>query len=149
MRQAFAARACDGGRGVGWKGEVGNSAEANAGLAKTMRLSFGTMFLVALILFSAWRQMIIVRCVVPLRVIEVIDGLAGTQTAMEFMAILRVVPLLLEPFFKSLAGVIICGLTFATVLTLIMGPAVYTILFRVAAEEMDYVGVTRQGGPPA
>ena len=49
--------------------------------------------------------------------------------------VLGVVPLLWDPFFQSLAVVIICGLSFATVLTLIVVPALYAIFFRVQAEE--------------
>lgn len=47
------------------------------------------------------------------------------------------VPLLWDPFFKSLAVVIICGLSFATILTLIVVPTLYTIFFRVRAEEVE------------
>lgn len=49
--------------------------------------------------------------------------------------VLGVVPLLWDPFFKSLAVVIICGLSFATILTLIVVPTLYAIFFRVAADE--------------
>ncbi|MGX9355655.1 efflux RND transporter permease subunit [Roseobacteraceae bacterium S113] len=172
-----------------WRGEFGSSAEANAGLASTMPLGFGAMFLVVLFLFNAWRQTIIIWLVVPLALIGVIYGLAGSQTPLEFMAILGilsltgmliknaivlidetdtqiadgkarmaavvdaavsrvrpvslgvlttvlgVVPLLWDPFFKSLAVVIICGLSFATILTLIVVPALYTIFFSVKEDE--------------
>ncbi|KCV80955.1 acriflavin resistance protein [Actibacterium atlanticum] len=172
-----------------WKGEYGNSQEANAGLASIMPLGFGAMFLVVLFLFNAWRQTIIIWLTVPLALIGVIYGLAGSQTPLEFMAILGilsltgmliknaivlidetdtqiadgkarmaavvdaavsrvrpvslgvlttvlgVVPLLWDPFFKSLAVVIICGLSFATILTLIIVPALYTIFFRVTQDE--------------
>ena len=174
-----------------WKGEFGNSAEANAGLAATMPIGFGAMFLVVLFLFNAWRQTIIIWLVVPLALIGVIYGLAGTQTPLEFMAILGilsltgmliknaivlidetdsqieagkarmaavvdaavsrvrpvslgvlttvlgVVPLLWDPFFKSLAVVIICGLSFATILTLIIVPTLYAIFFRVSQSETE------------
>ncbi|MFK7752421.1 MAG: efflux RND transporter permease subunit [Sedimentitalea sp.] len=172
-----------------WAGEFGNSQEANAGLASTMPLGFGAMFIVVLFLFNAWRQTIIIWLVVPLALVGVIYGLAGTQTPLEFMAILGilsltgmliknaivlidetdtqigdgkarmsavvdaavsrvrpvslgvlttvlgVVPLLWDPFFKSLAVVIICGLSFATILTLIVVPALYAIFFRVGQGE--------------
>jgi len=49
--------------------------------------------------------------------------------------VLGVVPLLWDPFFKSLAVVIICGLSFATVLTLIVVPTLYTIFFKVREDE--------------
>ena len=172
-----------------WKGEFGSSQEANAGLASTMPLGIGAMFIVVLFLFNAWRQTIIIWLAVPLALIGVVYGLAGTQTPLEFMAILGilsltgmliknaivlidetdtqiaegkarmsavvdaavsrvrpvslgvlttvlgVVPLLWDPFFKSLAVVIICGLSFATILTLIVVPALYTIFFGVKQGE--------------
>ena len=174
-----------------WGGEYGDSAEANAGLAATMPLGFGAMILVVLFLFNAVRQPLIIWLTVPLALIGVVWGLAGTGTPMEFMAILGVlsltgmliknaivlldetdsqigsgkarmsavidsavsrvrrvalgvlttvlgvVPLLWDPFFKSLAVVIICGLSFATILTLIVVPTLYTIFFRVRAEEVE------------
>lgn len=173
-----------------WKGEYGNSQEANAGLASTMPIGFGAMFIVTLFLFNAWRQTIIIWLVVPLALIGVIYGLAGTQTPQEFMAILGilsltgmliknaivlidetdtqiadgkarmaavvdaavsrvrpvslgvlttvlgVVPLLWDPFFQSLAVVIICGLSFATILTLVIVPTLYAIFFRVTGNEV-------------
>lgn len=173
-----------------WKGEFGSSQEANAGLASTMPIGFGAMFIVVLFLFNAWRQTIIIWLAVPLALIGVIYGLASTQTPLEFMAILGilsltgmliknaivlidetdtqieegkarmsavvdaavsrarpvslgvlttvlgVVPLLWDPFFKSLAVVIICGLSFATVLTLIIVPTLYAIFFQVKQDEI-------------
>ncbi|MEM1236395.1 MAG: efflux RND transporter permease subunit [Pseudomonadota bacterium] len=49
--------------------------------------------------------------------------------------VLGVIPLLWDPFFKSLAVVIICGLSFATILTLIIVPTLYTIFFKVKGDE--------------
>ncbi len=46
--------------------------------------------------------------------------------------VLGVIPLLWDPFFKSLAVVIICGLSFATLLTLIVVPVLYTVFFRIS-----------------
>ncbi|MFK7868061.1 MAG: efflux RND transporter permease subunit [Roseobacter sp.] len=51
--------------------------------------------------------------------------------------VLGVLPLLADPFFKSLAVVIVCGLSFATVLTLIVVPTLYTVFFRVKATEVQ------------
>ena len=51
--------------------------------------------------------------------------------------VLGVVPLVWDPFFKSLAVVIIFGLGFATVLTLIVVPALYAIAFGVRMEERE------------
>lgn len=174
-----------------WKGEYGNSQDANAGLVSTMPLGFGAMFLVVLFLFNAWRQTIVIWLAVPLALIGVIYGLAVTGTPLEFMAILGilsltgmliknaivlidetdaqigggkprmsavidaavsrvrpvslgalttvlgVIPLVWDPFFKSLAVTIICGLGFATVLTLIVVPALYAIFFRVKQDEVE------------
>ena len=173
-----------------WKGEFGNSAEANAGLAATMPLGFGAMILVVIFLFNAVRQPLIIFLTVPLALIGVIWGLAGTGTPLEFMAILGVlsltgmliknaivlidetdsqisdgkarmaavidaavsrvrpvtlgvlttvlgvVPLLWDPFFRSLSIVIIGGLSFATILTLVVVPTLYAVFFRVANEEL-------------
>ncbi|MCV6576305.1 MAG: efflux RND transporter permease subunit [Cohaesibacter sp.] len=49
--------------------------------------------------------------------------------------VLGVVPLLWDPFFKSLAVVIIFGLTFATLLTLIVVPTLYALFFKVKNTE--------------
>jgi multidrug efflux pump subunit AcrB len=51
--------------------------------------------------------------------------------------VLGVIPLLWDPFFQSLAVVIICGLSFATVLTLIIVPTLYAIFFRVKMTEIS------------
>ncbi|WP_298296605.1 efflux RND transporter permease subunit [uncultured Litoreibacter sp.] len=172
-----------------WKGEYGNSAEANAGLAATMPLGFGAMIIVVILLFNAVRQPLIIWLTVPLALIGVVWGLVISQTALEFMAILGilsltgmliknaivlidetdtqitdgkarmqavvdaavsrvrpvslgvlttvlgVIPLLWDPFFKSLAVVIICGLSFATILTLIIVPTLYVLFFKVKASE--------------
>ena len=49
--------------------------------------------------------------------------------------VLGVTPLIWDPFFKSLAVVIIFGLSFATVLTLIVVPVLYAIFFRIRQDE--------------
>ncbi len=172
-----------------WRGEYGDSQEANNGLAATMPLGFGAMILVVIFLFNAVRQPLIIWLTVPLALIGVVWGLALSATPLEFMAILGVLsltgmliknaivlidetdtqisegrprlqavidsavsrvrpvslgvlttvlgvmPLLWDPFFKSLAVVIICGLSFATILTLIVVPTLYTIFFRVRSDE--------------
>ena len=48
--------------------------------------------------------------------------------------ILGVAPLLFDPFFKSMAVVIMFGLTFATVLTLVVVPLLYVVIFRIPAD---------------
>lgn len=49
--------------------------------------------------------------------------------------VLGVIPLFSDAFFKSMAVVLVFGLTFATVLTLIVLPALYAIFFRVRGSE--------------
>ncbi|PCH98559.1 MAG: multidrug transporter AcrB [Rhodobacteraceae bacterium] len=51
--------------------------------------------------------------------------------------ILGVTPLLSDAFFRSLAVVLIYGLSFATVLTLVVIPALYAIFFRVKTSERE------------
>ena len=48
--------------------------------------------------------------------------------------ILGVAPLLIDPFFKSMAVTIMFGLLFATVLTLVIIPLFYALLFKVKVE---------------
>ncbi|ENM5763088.1 efflux RND transporter permease subunit VexD [Vibrio mimicus] len=48
-----------------------------------------------------------------------------------FTTILGVAPLLVDPFFKSMAVTIMFGLLFATILTLVVIPLFYAVLFRV------------------
>lgn len=57
-----------------------------------MQSPFDAMFLVMLFLFNAWRQMIIIRLVVPLTFVGVIYCLAGAQTPLRFMAFLEGFP---------------------------------------------------------
>ncbi len=49
--------------------------------------------------------------------------------------VLGVIPLFFDAFFQSMAVVLVFGLTFATILTLIIVPVVYATLFKVSAEE--------------
>ncbi|PWQ99586.1 efflux RND transporter permease subunit [Leucothrix arctica] len=51
--------------------------------------------------------------------------------------VLGVAPLLPDPFFRSLSIVIMCGLSFATVLTLVIVPVLYTIFFGVKSSECE------------
>ena len=52
--------------------------------------------------------------------------------------VLGVLPLFGDAFFKSMAVVIVFGLTFATLLTLVIIPVLYAIFFRVRAEEVAH-----------
>ena len=49
--------------------------------------------------------------------------------------VLGVIPLFLDAFFKSMAVVLVFGLTFATLLTLIILPVVYVKIFGITADE--------------
>jgi multidrug efflux pump subunit AcrB len=172
-----------------WRGEFGDSAEANSSLASTIPLGILAMVLVVVLLFNAIRQPTLIWLVVPLSLIGVVVGLVTTGTALEFMAILGllslsglliknaivlvdqmdleikegkprfdavvdsatsrvrpvtmgslttvlgVIPLFGDAFFKSMAVVLVFGLSFATVLTLVVVPVLYTIFFRIRLDE--------------
>ncbi|MCG8527954.1 MAG: efflux RND transporter permease subunit [Opitutales bacterium] len=49
--------------------------------------------------------------------------------------VLGVIPLFFDAFFKSMSVVMVFGLTFATILTLIIVPVLYSILFNISAKE--------------
>ena len=172
-----------------WRGEFGDSAEANEKLATTIPIGLAAMVLTVVILFNAIRQPLIIWLVVPLAIIGVVVGLLVTNSAMEFMAILGllslsglliknaivlvdqmdleiregkprydavidsatsrvrpvmmgslttilgVLPLFLDAFFAAMAVVLVFGLAFATVLTLIIIPALYAIFFGIKETE--------------
>ena len=52
--------------------------------------------------------------------------------------VLGVVLLLFDAFFQSMAVVLIFGLSFATILTLIIVPVLYAMFFRISAEEVRH-----------
>jgi multidrug efflux pump subunit AcrB len=49
--------------------------------------------------------------------------------------VLGMIPLLWDVMFNSMAVTIMCGLTFATALTLIFVPVLYCILFKIRTPE--------------
>ena len=51
--------------------------------------------------------------------------------------VLGVIPLFGDAFFKSMAVVLVFGLTFATVLTLIVVPALYAVVFKIKNSETE------------
>ncbi|WP_289029569.1 efflux RND transporter permease subunit [uncultured Paraglaciecola sp.] len=53
--------------------------------------------------------------------------------------VLGVIPLFGDAFFKSMAVVLVFGLTFATVLTLIVVPALYAVIFKIKNSESEVV----------
>jgi len=50
--------------------------------------------------------------------------------------VLGMTPLLFDAFFISMAVVIMFGLSFATVLTLVIVPVLYAVFFRVSADSL-------------
>lgn len=52
--------------------------------------------------------------------------------------ILGVIPLFFDAFFQSMAVVLVAGLSFATLLTLIIVPVLYAIFFRIKSEESHH-----------
>ncbi len=63
-------------------------------------------------------------------------GMAAATT------VLGMLPLLLDPFFVSLAATFIFGLSFATILTLVFLPVLYLIVFRVSPPGQSTAGGT-------
>lgn len=172
-----------------WKGEHGDSTEANADVFSTVPMGFAAMVLTVVLLFNAIRQPLIIFLTVPLAMIGVTFGLVTTGLPMEFMAILGVlslsglliknaivlvdqmdleiaegmprfdavvdsaasrvrpvmmgslttvlgvIPLFADAFFRSMAVVLVFGLTFATILTLLVVPALYMVFFRIKTSE--------------
>jgi multidrug efflux pump subunit AcrB len=53
--------------------------------------------------------------------------------------VLGVIPLFGDAFFKSMAVVLVFGLTFATVLTLIVVPALYVVIFKIKNSETEMI----------
>ncbi|GAB5503094.1 efflux RND transporter permease subunit [Pyruvatibacter sp.] len=175
-----------------WRGEYGDSTEANGNLASTLPIGLAAMVLTVIILFNAIRQPLLIWLVVPLSIIGVVIGLLVTNSAMEFMAILGVLslsglliknaivlvdqmdleiregkprhdavidsaasrvrpvmmgslttvlgvlPLFMDPFFAAMAVVLVFGLSFATLLTLIIVPALYAIFFGITDDERSH-----------
>lgn len=53
-----------------------------------------------------------------------------------FTTVLGVLPLYFDAFFRSMTVVIAAGLTFATLITLLVTPVLYALLFRISADEV-------------
>lgn len=172
-----------------WKGEFGDSSEAQSNLASTIPLGLLAMVLVVMVLFNAIRQPIVIWAIVPLAIVGVVFGLVVTQTPLEFMGILGllslsglliqnslvlvdctddliasgmprfdalvesaasrlrpvtmgafttvlgVMPLYFDAFFRSMTVVLVFGLSFATLITLLVTPVLYALLFGIKKEE--------------
>ncbi|MHC5010207.1 MAG: efflux RND transporter permease subunit [Planctomycetota bacterium] len=167
-----------------WGGEYENSANAQAGLAKTFPLMILLMILIVVIQFNSIKLPTIIWLTVPLALIGVVAGLLLTGQPFGFMAllgalsligmlvknsivlvdeinaqslggkeiyaaivdaavsrlrpvsmaalttVLGMIPLLPDAFFVSMAVTIMAGLSFATVLTLVIVPVLYATFFR-------------------
>ncbi|MEM9171494.1 MAG: efflux RND transporter permease subunit [Pseudomonadota bacterium] len=172
-----------------WKGEAGDSSDAQSSLASTLPLGLLAMVLVVVVLFNALRQPIVIWSIVPLAIVGVAYGLVLTGVPFEFMGILGllslsglliqnslvlvdstddliqagmprfdalvesaasrlrpvmmgafttvlgVLPLYFDAFFQSMTVVIAGGLSFATLITLLVTPVLYALLFGIGAHE--------------
>lgn len=54
--------------------------------------------------------------------------------------VLGVIPLFFDAFFKSMSVVLVFGLTFATLLTLVIIPVLYAIFFNIKSSETEQQG---------
>ncbi len=54
--------------------------------------------------------------------------------------VLGVIPLFFDAFFQSMAVVLVFGLSFATVLTLVIVPVLYAMFFKIRSEEVRHAG---------
>jgi multidrug efflux pump subunit AcrB len=52
--------------------------------------------------------------------------------------VLGVIPLFFDAFFQSMAVVIVFGLSFATILTLVIVPVLYGMFFKIGPEEVSH-----------
>jgi multidrug efflux pump subunit AcrB len=52
--------------------------------------------------------------------------------------VLGVIPLFFDAFFQSMAVVIVFGLSFATILTLVIVPVLYAMFFQIGPEEIGH-----------
>jgi multidrug efflux pump subunit AcrB len=51
--------------------------------------------------------------------------------------VLGVIPLFFDAFFQSMAVVVVFGLSFATILTLVIVPVLYAMFFNIGPEEIS------------
>ena len=55
--------------------------------------------------------------------------------------VLGVAPLFFDAFFKTMSVVLVFGLSFATLLTLVVVPALYAVLFRITPQEIQHESI--------
>jgi multidrug efflux pump subunit AcrB len=138
-----------------WGGEYEDSNNARASLAEPLPAAVLGMVFVVVCLFNSFRATAVICLAVPLAIIGAVAGLLITNNPFGFMAllgllslggeqvknsvvvttVLGMIPLLLDPFFSNMAAVIMFGLAFAAVLTMIVVPVLYAIFFRVRVPE--------------
>jgi multidrug efflux pump subunit AcrB len=169
-----------------WKGEAGNSSDAQGSLMASFPLAILAMWVITVFLFNALRQPAIIWLTVPLILIGIVGGLLLVPGSnFDFMAllgllsltgmliknaivlvdqmdqemrdgkhgmlaindaaisrlrpvmmgtlttVLGMIPLLADPFYTNMAITIMAGLTFATVLTLVVVPVLYSLFFGI------------------
>jgi multidrug efflux pump subunit AcrB len=81
------------GYSIGWGGEVEDSARAQTTLAGYMKIFFGLMILMVIILFNSIKKTLIIWLTVPLAIIGVTAGLLIFKQPFGFMALLGIMSL--------------------------------------------------------
>lgn len=171
-----------------WDGEYRSSRESQEALIPGLFPAILVMLIMIMLLFNAYRPLIIIIALIPFVMIGVTTGLVLTQVPFGFIAllgamslsgmmiknsvvlldqinankaegmspydavcsaaisrlspvlnsaattILGVIPLLQDVFWISLAVTIMFGLAFGTILTMLLGPVFYCILYRIKPE---------------
>lgn len=93
VRSLIEAIALPPGHALEWGGEFGSAGEAQASLACQMPLSFGTMLLIAMLLFGRLRQTAVIWIIVPMAVNGAALGLLLTGLPFSFTAPLALLSL--------------------------------------------------------
>lgn len=77
-----------------WGGEYEDASNAQAGLARSLPVSFLLMIITSIFLFGKLRQPLIIWLTVPLAIIGITVGLLGTGGAFDFMSLLGALSLM-------------------------------------------------------
>ncbi|MEM9257217.1 MAG: efflux RND transporter permease subunit [Pseudomonadota bacterium] len=88
LRPEIEAMALPPGYVLEWGGEYEDSADAQAGLARSLPVSFLLMILTSIFLFGKLRQPLIIWLTVPFAIVGITAGLLTTGGAFDFMSIL-------------------------------------------------------------
>lgn len=173
------------GYSIGWGGEAEDSSRSQAALIPYVKIFFGLMILLVVLLFNSIKKTLVIWLTVPLSIIGVTLGLLLFSQPFGFMSLLGMlslagmliknaivlidqidlelkggkpglqaivdsgvsrlipvsmaalttifgmIPLLTDAFFKAMSITIMFGLGFATVLTLIFVPVLYSMFFGI------------------